>query len=139
MPKGLPSPDYLRKVLDYYPDTGEFFWKHRPVSMFEGGLRSALHECNLWNSRFEGFPAFTVKHTAGRGYVGKVDGYAYMAHRVAYAMHYGHLSPSDEVVHVNGNPFDNRAENLALKAPKGHNGKHTRIELVEVGQGQRTA
>jgi hypothetical protein len=134
MPNPLPSPEYLRKLLEYDPDTGELFWRRRSVCMFEDGAQTAAHACNRWNSRFEALPAFCVKHSSGRGFVGKIDGYSYMAHRVAFAIHHGRLDEADTVLHINGNHFDNRASNLTLGPRKQLDDQHPGVEPVAGGQ-----
>ena len=37
-PKALPSPEVLRQLLCYEPDTGKLFWKERSRDMFDTTL-----------------------------------------------------------------------------------------------------
>jgi len=94
----LPTPTELRKLLSYNPATGEFIWRHRPDG------------ANTFNARYAGKPAFTSDD--GNGYrTGGVNGRKYQAHRVAYAIHWGHW-PLNQIDHINGRRDDNRIENL---------------------------
>lgn len=106
----LPSKEYLDKVLDYRPDTGELFWKARTPDMFPvtTPTRSQAHSCAQWNSRWAGKPAMT-KTNDGYAY-GTLD-YEYVsAHRVIWKMMTG-IDP-DIIDHINGVRNDNRFENL---------------------------
>lgn len=88
---------HLRNVLIYDPESGVLTWRHRsdvPLG---------------WNDKYAGKPAFTANRNGYR--VGKVNGVPYMAHRVAWAIHYGE-NPVSEIDHINGNPADNRIVNL---------------------------
>src|SRR4029077_18210154 len=110
----LPSKQELDELVKYNPDTGEFFWRMRPVSMFDGhgtvgllrsatGPRSAQWSCNQWNSRHAGNPAASLKK----------DGYVYccfkcgrwLAHRVAWKIMTG--EDPNEVDHIDGNRSNN--------------------------------
>lgn len=94
----LPSPEVLRQLLRYEPDTGKLFWKERP----EGPA--------AWNGRFAGKEA--ISSPDGFGYLhGRVDYIPVRAHRVIFAMVYGYW-PEAQVDHINGDRSDNRIENL---------------------------
>lgn len=105
----LPSPDELRKMLRYDPDTGKLFWLRRgPESFGNGGDGLA----NYWNNKFCGKEALTAD--CGHGYKkGAVKGKNYYAHRVALAIHNGEW-PNGEVDHINMNKSDNRLVNLRI-------------------------
>lgn len=106
----LPSPETLRNLLNYDPDTGALTWKERPVEMFEDGAYSAERRANRWNATYAGKPAFT--HIDDNAYhVGGIHGRLYKAHRVAWAIYYGEW-PRDQVDHRNGIRTDNRIKNL---------------------------
>jgi len=105
----LPTPTRLRKLLRYEPDTGCLFWRERTTSDFRDGKRSKEWRCKLWNKKYAGKQAFS---TNARGYiVGTVDEVGLRANRVAWAIHFGEW-PENEVDHKNGDPSDNRLENL---------------------------
>lgn len=109
MPKDLPPPELLRKLLSYKPDTGRLFWKERSADMFTDGKQTAEHICANWNSRFAGKEAFTTDN--GYGYrTGSIFDCTYMAHRVIWAMI--HDECPDTIDHINGVRDDNRIENL---------------------------
>lgn len=101
----LPSPELLRKLLDYNPDTGILIWRTRPVSMFK-----SQRAANAWNNRFASKEAFIF--TTKDGYrVGAIHQRLINAHRVIWAMQTGSW-PEQEVDHINRKPADNRWENL---------------------------
>lgn len=90
--KELPSVEYLRQVLDYDPDTGNLYW------LVDKGPRArAGHKV-------------TRKNCFGYIYVG-IDKQQYMGHALAWALHYGQ-KPTFEIDHIDGNPANNRINNL---------------------------
>jgi len=94
----------LKIVLEYSPDTGVLTWRERQKEMFDRG--QARHS---WNSRWAGKPAFRLTSS---GYMrGSVLGQRLLAHRVAWAIHYGKW-PDGFIDHINGVRDDNRIENL---------------------------
>lgn len=96
--KALPSPEVLRQLLRYDPETGKLFWRWRddvPKS---------------WNTKWAGKEALTADD--GEGYsAGKIFKHRFRAHRVIWAIVYGHW-PEQSVDHINGLRSDNRIENL---------------------------
>lgn len=110
MPRQL-SPRLLRRLLDYNPKTGEFKWRERPAWMFKPhhktGLRSS--HAKTWNKRFAGTNAFTSPNR--HGYLATTVMFQRLsAHRTAFAII--HDRWPDVVDHINGDPSDNRIENL---------------------------
>ena len=109
--KDLISPDVLRQLLDYSPETGELFWKRRSSEWFsEVGGQTAEHICRRWNSRFAGKEAFSGCN--GYGYRrGRIFYQSYLAHRVIWAMWHGSW-PAADIDHINLDRSDNRISNL---------------------------
>ena len=103
--------EYLRRLVEYDPETGDMLWRERGPEWFQPGpRRSAEHACRNWNSRYAGTKAFNVAH--GNGYRrGRLAGRDYYAHRVAWAVFTGSW-PEHEIDHVNGKKADNRIVNL---------------------------
>lgn len=109
MSKELPSPELLRKLLRYEPETGKMFWRERTPDMFTRGGQSAEWACNKWNSRWAGEEAFTA--IGGRGYKeGSILGRNYRAHRVIWAIVHGEWA--EEIDHIHGVKDDNRISEL---------------------------
>ena len=101
----LPTPETLRKLLSYDPDTGLLTWKRRPIEMF-----ATKNAFKSWNTRYCGNLAFGS--IDGRGYrQGAIFSKYCLGHRVAYAVYYG-VWPVGDIDHINGDRADNRIANL---------------------------
>lgn len=112
----LPSPELLRQLLRYEPETGRLFWRERPASMFSDANGRRANGCAVFNSRFAGKEAFaTVCQPTSNCHIryrqGFVLGHHYSAHRVIIAMVTGQW-PSQIVDHDNRDGEDNRWSNL---------------------------
>lgn len=102
------TPEQLRQLLRYERETGRLFWLPRTPDMFTQAYHSADKQCRTWNTRYAGREAFCLSQA---GYMkGAVWGRCYTAHRVIWAMVTGEWP--DVIDHINGNPADNRFENL---------------------------
>jgi hypothetical protein len=109
--KQLPDVETLRKLLDYDPETGVLTWKHRSADMFTAaGNMSEHHICQLWNGKHAGKPALSKTNHDGYSR-GRLLGKFHMAHRVAWAIHFGRW-PKTQLDHIDGNPANNRIVNL---------------------------
>ena len=98
------SPEELRKLLRYEPETGKLFWRYRPLNMFKD---SRAHRS--WNSQFSGKEAFTANCN---GYLlGSIHNKRYKSHRVIWAIYHGEW-PNNEIDHINGVKNDNKIFNL---------------------------
>ena len=115
--------ELLHSLLRYEADTGHFFWKERPVSMFEdrGGRYTAEWCCKTFNKKHAGKRALTALSDKGY-FVGRIFKHPFSAHRVAWALHHGSW-PSGDLDHINRVRSDNRSDNLRLatKTQNGHN------------------
>lgn len=109
------SPELLRKLLSYDPETGELTWRERTPDLFEAtAKRSALHACRWWNARFSGRPAFTAR--TNEGYAkGNILAYQALAHVVIWAYMTGEWPGDDmQIDHRNGVRDFNAWHNLRL-------------------------
>ena len=111
----LPDPDLLRKLIEYRPGTGELIWKSRPAEMFAKGRFSQKHSCDVWNTKNAGNLAFNHRH--GRHLAGSLFTELHLAHRIAWAVHYG-VSEFGFIDHIDGDARNNRIRNLRLASPE---------------------
>lgn len=122
--KNLPSPELLRKLLRYEPDTGKLYWRERAPDMFVDGKRNPDASCKMWNKKHAGKEALTT--LIGYRYPGgNIFNRIYYAHRVIWAIFYGEW-PSKQIDHINGNRCDNRIKNLR-HVSHFENGKNQRL------------
>lgn len=116
----LPTPEQLRQLLRYEPDTGKLYWKVRPAEMFsEKDPRGQRWSANKWNTRFAGKEAFTSTDKTGYK-CGGIHCKIYKAHRVAWAIYHGKW-PEEFIDHINMVRDDNRIINLR-EATRSENG-----------------
>jgi hypothetical protein len=102
------TPEYLRQMLEYDPDTGVLTWLPRTSEMFGeyGGEQSA----KWFNENMAGKPA----GSGSGGYVRiQINGLTFAAARVAWALYHGEW-PVGEIDHINCVKFDNRIANLRV-------------------------
>jgi hypothetical protein len=98
------TPETLRKLLSYDPETGALTWKWRTADLHPNDQAR-----RAFNTQFAGKPAFTSDD--GSGYMqGQILGVPHRAHRVAWAIHHGKWPI--EVDHINRIRNDNRIVNL---------------------------
>jgi hypothetical protein len=108
--KALPSPEVLRQLLRYEPETGKLFWRERGAEWFSDGADGGAEaSARRWNSRLAGREAFL---SLVQGYPsGTVFDRRHHAHRVIWAMQTGRW-PDGEIDHINHTLTDNRWVNL---------------------------
>lgn len=103
----LPTPEQLRELLTYDPETGKLYWKPRPASMFPSD-----RVAKSWNTRYAGKEALTAKPNGY--YQGNILSNNYVkAHRVAWAIFHGNW-PEGDIDHANMRRDDNRIVNLRV-------------------------
>lgn len=103
------SIDVLHKLLRLNGSTGQLFWKERDPSWFPRGRHGQEATCKWWNGRFAGKEAFTAHDTHGHRQ-GSIFGRLYAAHRVVFALSYGHWP--EMVDHIDGDRSNNAVSNL---------------------------
>jgi hypothetical protein len=115
MENSLPSPEELRQLLRYEPETGKLFWRRRSENFFPEGKYGAKRNAAIWNTRHAGKEVSTVGLS---GYIIlAIYNKSYKAHRVAWAIHYDEW-PNDQIDHINQNRRDNRICNLRIVTNK---------------------
>lgn len=87
-----PTADYLRSILSYCPDSGEIRWSKRRFGVKVGSVAGTDH----------------------KGYLRiRISGKMYLAHRVAWVMHYGSW-PEIDLDHIDRDKRNNRINNLRM-------------------------
>jgi hypothetical protein len=88
----------LREVLDYNPDTGIFRWKIKSSKSLSIGETAGC-------TRADGY--VTIQYNA----------IPYLAHRLAWVYTHGELPSTSIIDHVDGNPSNNKLNNIRVCAP----------------------
>lgn len=108
------TPAELNQLLEYDPATGRLYWKVQTSSRALVGSEAGSVD--------------------KRGYRAvQIYGRRYMAHRIAWALTFGEW-PKEEIDHKNGNPADNRLENIRDVSPS-ENKQNARASHVDSGTG----
>ncbi len=97
----MPDLNYLKSILDYNPDTGEFTWK------------VSLNRCIKIDS-IAGYLWVDTKKPDVKYYRIMINGKKYYSHRLAYYYITGIDPAEKQVDHINGNTLNNRFENLRI-------------------------
>jgi len=119
------TPEELRELLRYDPETGLLTWLDRPLKFFHdnGGRYTAKSAQKIFKSLCAGKPALTAPNPAG--YLrGNLFGRSLMSHRAAFCLMEGRW-PTHQIDHINGFRDDNRWCNLR-EATNQQNQQNTR-------------
>ena len=109
--KPLPTPEDLRQLLTYEPETGKLFWKVRGPERFKAdGRNGPERSAAIWNAKYAGKEALSTLNAGGYP-AGDVFKTRIQAHRVIWAMVNGSWA-TGEIDHINGVRTDNRIANL---------------------------
>lgn len=104
------TPEIVRQLLDYDPDTGTLTWRARSPKDHPN-LAPAI--VDMFNTNWAGKAAGS---TCSQGYTQvkiTLNGHPFVfkGHRLAWVLHHGQW-PRQEIDHINGRRSDNRIENL---------------------------
>jgi hypothetical protein len=117
--KDLPSPDVLRQLLRYEPDTGKLFWRKRGPEWF-----LSLRSWKRWNTCFADRMAMNQANT--HGYMqGTLLSRKEQAHTVIWIMQTGR-PPKVCIDHKDGCRSNNRWDNLR-EATVAENNRNRRL------------
>ena len=103
----MPEQKFLQERFEYDPDTGYLIWKERPSHHF-----THKGTANSVNSRLAGKKAGRMHWSGGLDVT--ITSQNWMVHRVIYKLMTGE-EPSVDIIHIDGDPLNNRWSNLALR------------------------
>lgn len=102
--------EYLKKYLNYDPDTGIFTW----IDHFAPNIKPRLigkRAGSVWNNLGKGFSPYYSRTLHIRDSP-KAKSKGYAEHHLAWLYVTGEFPPTGFIDHINGNALDNRWNNL---------------------------
>ena len=114
------------RYFTYNPETGDLIRKGRDPSSFTN-----RRMFNSWTTKFANKPC-GGKRLKANGYPAaiyvRVENRFYCAHRIIWEMHHGVIPSGLLIDHRDGNPFDNRLDNLRV-ATRAENNRNRRLGI----------
>lgn len=95
----------LMKIIRCDFGNGDLYWLSRPAEMFPSD-----HACRSWNTRYAGKRVHKKLAESGHHQI-TIFRKTRQCHRIIWALAHGEW-PQGEIDHINGDPADNRLENL---------------------------
>lgn len=99
------SKDDLFALMDFHPETGQFYWRERGPEYLAQTIRP-----KTWNKRRAGKAVHQTKNTMGYFQI-KVLDKIYLAHRLVWLFTYGDW-PQFNIDHIDGERTNNAVANL---------------------------
>jgi len=82
---------------------------------------------NYLNKRYIGDPAGSIRKNANSVvWIVKIDGIAYVAHRIVWVLVHGTIDDDKIIDHIDGNPLNNSIDNLRLTTQTVNNRNHAK-------------
>lgn len=104
--KAILTQEILKELLDYNSETGVLYWKERDLKWF-----NKEHQCTAWNTKYADKVAERITNSKNGPYkVTCIFDANIKTHHVVWMLHNGRWP--EQIDHINGNPSDNRIENL---------------------------
>lgn len=111
--KFTPTTEYLQEAVTYFPKTGKFFWKKRPIHHFKN-----TRGMNIFNSSYEGKEAgcLSIRRGGRARYltIRLTKGIHCYCHRLAMVWMGIEIANGMQIDHINHDGTDNRFENLQI-------------------------
>jgi hypothetical protein len=108
--KALPANDF-KDLFDYDPDSGVLLWKKRPTSHFPTERGWKIFN-RVYSGKVAGYKDYQGE-TPTRIKVG-INGVVYPVHQIVWHMTHGPIPDGMVIDHKDGNPFNNKLDNLRL-------------------------